>query len=91
MLNKLLLLFSLRTKGILVASDYFTDVFATFLHLETFQLCCCLWRVRNRDGIVYILSIPISILLIDTAYRYWYLSILLSILFGAKRYDVKSC
>ncbi len=26
----------------------------------------------------------------DTAYRYQYLSILLSILFGAKRYDVKS-
>ncbi len=28
---------------------------------------------------------------IDTAYQYRYLSILLSILFGAKRYDVKSC
>ncbi len=27
--------------------DYFTDVLATFLDLGTFQLSCCLWRVRQ--------------------------------------------
>ncbi len=25
---------------------YFTDLLATFLDMETFQLCCCQWRVN---------------------------------------------
>ncbi len=29
--------------------DCFTDVFTTFLNLGTFQLCCCLWRVRHLN------------------------------------------
>ncbi len=30
----------------------FTDVFTTFLDLGTFQLCCCLWSVRQLSDFI---------------------------------------
>ncbi len=32
--------------------DYFTDVLTTFLDLGTFQLCCCLCRVRELSDLI---------------------------------------
>ncbi len=32
--------------------DWFTDVLTTFLDLGTFQLCCCLWRVRELSEFI---------------------------------------
>ncbi len=32
--------------------DYFTDVFATFLDSGTFQLHCCLRRVRELSDLI---------------------------------------
>ncbi len=37
--------------------DYFTDVLATFLDLGTFQLSCCLWRVRELSDLIKIITI----------------------------------
>ncbi len=40
--------------------DCFTHVFTTFLDLGTFQLCCCLLRVRELSD--FIINILISVL-----------------------------
>ncbi len=30
----------------------FTDILTTFLGLGTFQLCCCLWRLRKLSNFI---------------------------------------
>ncbi len=32
--------------------DHFNNVLTTFLGLGTFQLCCCLWRVRKLSDFI---------------------------------------
>ncbi len=32
--------------------DYFTDVLAVFLCLGTFELCCCLRRIRELSDFI---------------------------------------
>ncbi len=40
--------------------DYFIDVLATFLELGTFQLHCCLWRVRELSDVIKNIFICVS-------------------------------
>ncbi len=49
--------------------DYFTDVLATFLGLGTFQLCSCLWRVREL--LAFIKNILISVPKMNEVLRVW--------------------